>query len=80
MTDFEDRIRRCFGSVFTDAEPDQLERLSQSNCAQWDSVGHVTLIAALGEEFGTDLDFDAFSEATSYDAVTKALRSQLQPS
>jgi acyl carrier protein len=77
MKDIETRTRQCFAIVFPGVASSQLAQLSQATCAQWDSVGHVTLIATLSEEFDADLEFDAFSEATDYAQVLAVLQEQL---
>lgn len=77
MNDIESRTRRCFATVFPDEAPSRLHELSQTTCTAWDSVGHVTLIATLSEEFDAELEFEAFSEATDFARVLAVVREQL---
>ena len=42
------------------------EKLEYQSIAEWDSVGHMTLIANLEEEFEIDLEMDDVIEFGSY--------------
>jgi acyl carrier protein len=76
MTDIESRVRDCFRNVFPDVDPARLPEASLEVTPQWDSVAHVTLLAALAEEFGTEMDDDWFSSLTSYQDVLEFARAK----
>jgi acyl carrier protein len=62
----EARVLACFANVFPDLPAEELRTVSQASLARWDSVAHVTLLAALAEEFQLEPDFEAFQEVTSF--------------
>ena len=66
----EDGVRECFSSVFSLTEAQEISRFSQEREANWDSVAHVTLVAAIGERFGFEIDFE---EAMSVDSFRSAV-------
>lgn len=74
MPDIEQTVRECFQNVFPKLAAHELVCMTQAAHADWDSVAHVTLIAALTEALGVELDFDAFAEATSYPEVLALAR------
>ncbi len=74
MTDIEQVVRECFANVFPTVPREALPALRQDSDADWDSVAHVTLIAALSEALDVDLDFDVFAEARSYAEVLALAR------
>jgi acyl carrier protein len=65
----EARVRACFANVFPDLPDEELGTVSQASLSRWDSVAHVTLLAALAEEFQLEPDFEAFQEVTSFALV-----------
>ena len=77
MDEIEVQVVQCLAGVFPDFEPQELRRLSQATHPGWDSVAHVTMIAALGEAFETDFDFEAFAEATSFARLLEQVKQQL---
>jgi acyl carrier protein len=77
MDDIETQVVQCLSAVFPDLDPQALHGLSQATHPGWDSVAHVTMIAALGEAFDTDFDFEAFAEATSFERLVDQVRQQL---
>lgn len=46
---------------------DQVEGLKYQDIPEWDSVGHMTLIAALEDEFGIMLDTDDIIDFSSFE-------------
>jgi acyl carrier protein len=77
VSDLEQRVLECFGAVFPGIPPERLPELSRDEVADWDSIAHVTIIAALGETFATEFDFEAFFEARSFLDVTEVVRTSL---
>ena len=70
------RLARCFRQVFPELNSDQIHLAAQENIAGWDSIAHVTLLGLIGEEFGIEIDFEQFTEATSFAAIVELIRAQ----
>jgi len=77
MTEVENRIARCFVNVFPGVTPSDLRSASQASLARWDSLAHVTLLAAVSEAFDIELDEDAFESLTSYELIVDYVESQV---
>jgi acyl carrier protein len=77
MNDVEQRVLECFGAVFPDVAPAEMSQLHRDAVAEWDSITQVTIIAALGEAFATEFDFEEFFEASSFDDVVDRVRAHL---
>jgi acyl carrier protein len=78
MSELDDRLTRCFASVFPALVPDQIHRASVESVPDWDSLAAVTLIAVLEEEFNTAIDLMEMPELTSYHAVRDYLQKQIK--
>ncbi len=50
-----------------------VESLEFGDIPQWDSLGHMSIIAALEEEFHLDIDADLIAELTSVRAIINYL-------
>jgi acyl carrier protein len=74
MSDLERTVMQCFENVFPTVAAADLATLSQDQCADWDSVAHVTLVAALSEALDVELDFVAFAEANTHAEVLAVVR------
>ena len=64
--DVEARTLACFSNIFPDVPGDQLPTVSQASLPKWDSIAHVTLLAALSEEFHLEPDFEGWQEVSSF--------------
>jgi acyl carrier protein len=82
MTDIQQRVAQCFLTVFPALTAAEVPRASQATLPKWDSVANVTLLSAIAEEFGIELDDEAFESLTSYalvvDFVERRLADQAQ--
>jgi acyl carrier protein len=78
MPELDDRLARCFASVFPALPPDQIQAASVGSVPAWDSLAAVTLIAVLEEEFNTQIDLMEMPELTSYRAVRDYLQKQIK--
>ena len=76
--DIEARVLECFANVFPDVPREELPRVSQRSLAQWDSVAHVILLAALSEEFQMEIDYQAVEEMSSFALVVDFLQTQYE--
>ena len=68
MDEIEAQVVQCLASVLPDYDPQEPRRLGQATHPGWDSVAHVTMIAALGE---------AFAEATTFVRRVEQVKQQL---
>jgi acyl carrier protein len=58
-----------YNSVFTESfgiTEDQLENLKYQDIIQWDSVGHMGLMASLEEAFKIEMEIDDIIDFSSY--------------
>jgi acyl carrier protein len=78
MPELDDRLDRCFASVFPALGPDQIHAASVESVSAWDSLAAVTLIAILEQEFETPIDLMEMPELTSYHAVREYLQRQIK--
>ena len=78
MPELDDRLTRCFASVFPAVPPDQIQAASVESVPAWDSLAAVTLIAVLEQEFDTQIDLMELPELTSYQAVREYLQRQIK--
>ena len=65
MTNLE-KYNEAFVTTFEISE-DKLEGLNYQDIAAWDSVGHMTLIAALEDAFDIMMDTDDIIDFSSYE-------------
>ena len=72
-----EKLVSCFKKVFPNLSRTDILSASQKSVSAWDSIAHVTLISLIGEEFGIDLDFEDFDEATSFAAFRDVLSARL---
>jgi acyl carrier protein len=72
-----EKLVTCFKKVFPNLSRADILSARQESIAAWDSIAHVTLISLIGEEFGMDLDFEDFDEATSFAAFRDVLSARL---
>lgn len=78
MPDVDDRLTRCFASVFPDLSPDEIRAASIGSVPTWDSLAAVTLVAVLEQEFDVQIDIMELPDLTSYDAVRSYLLKQIK--
>lgn len=46
--------------------PNQLENLKYQDIAEWDSIGHMNLVASLEEEFSIEMEIDDITDISDY--------------
>ena len=71
MTNIEKYI-----NAFTEAlevKEDQVEGLEYQAIAEWDSVGHMTLVSAIEEAFDIMMDTEDIIDFSSYEKVKEIL-------
>ena len=70
----EQRLRIAFRDALDlepDTDPASLYYRSHPN---WDSLGHMSLVVRIEEEFGIEIDSDQLMEIDSFEAALKVLR------
>jgi acyl carrier protein len=78
MNDTSQRIVRCFENVFPGIRANEVPRASTASLAAWDSVAHVTLLAAIAEEFGVEFAAEDFEELISFPLIVGYVESRIQ--
>jgi acyl carrier protein len=78
MSELDDRLTRCFASVFPSLEAHQIHAASVETVPAWDSLAAVTLIAVLEQEFDAQIDLMELPELTSYQTVRDYLQRQIK--
>jgi acyl carrier protein len=73
VNDDDDRLMRCFASVFPGATRDEIRTAKFDAITGWDSLRGVTLLAVLEEEFGVQIDLPELMELETFDAVKRCL-------
>ena len=76
MNTIQKRVVRCFLNVFPDLREEEILRASTASLAAWDSVGHVTLLSAIAEEFGQSFELEDFEELVSYQLIVDHLENE----
>jgi acyl carrier protein len=69
MPELDERLVRCFASVFPALSPDQIRTASVESVPDWDSLATVTLVAVLEQEFNVQIDLLSSPELTSFAGV-----------
>lgn len=69
-----EKLHGCFQVIFPHLPPEAIPSATAASVAGWDSIAHVTLLSLIGEEFGLDIDFEAFEGATSFVAILERLQ------
>lgn len=76
MNDILERVANCFSNVFPDIQPAEIPKASTASLAAWDSIAHITLLSAISEEFGIELEPEDFEELTSYAMIVDRLQTK----
>jgi acyl carrier protein len=70
----EERLRRVVIAGLR-ISPDRYRRdLKLGDLEEWDSLGHLELVAQIESEFGISVDMDDIQELVSLDAIRARLR------
>jgi acyl carrier protein len=69
----EQKLQRVFHAIFKLAPGTDLSGVRPNQTPQWDSLGHVTLVAALESEFNVNLDMADALRITSLDVAREVL-------
>lgn len=74
MCEQENRLVRCFASVFPWLKPEEIRNISAESAESWDSLSAVTISAVVQEEFGLDIDPEILPNLDSFEAFRTYLR------
>lgn len=66
MPQFEERLIRCFASVFPGYSPEQIVCISEDSDGVWDSLAAVTVAAVVQEEFNVEIDPEVLPQLGSF--------------
>jgi acyl carrier protein len=77
LDDIPGRLVRCFSAVFPDLPREKIPEATPETVSSWDSVGMVTLIALIEEEFGLVFKFEDHELMTSYSGILGVLEERL---
>ena len=61
-----DKYNQCFISTFTIDESAFKNNIEYNSIPEWDSIGHMAMIAELEEVFDISMDIDDIIEFSSY--------------
>ena len=78
MSENENRLIRCFASVFPGLTPEEIRATGVDTTGGWDSLSAVTLAAVVQEEFGLEIDAQVLPGLDSFAAFRSYLR-QVNP-
>ena len=74
MDNLEDRLVRCFSSVFPSLNEDEIRNASVDSVPGWHSLASVTLISVVQEEFGVQVGLTDLPNLVSFSAVQNYVR------
>ena len=61
-----EKLTKVFADTFG-VEENEVQNLQYQGIEQWDSVGHMTLVAAIEDELGIELDTDDIIDMSSFE-------------
>jgi len=67
-----EKYEKTFTEIF-DINKDQLEGLKYQGIENWDSVGHMSLVAAVEDAFDIEMDTDDIIDFSSYEKGSEIL-------
>jgi acyl carrier protein len=72
--DLRERLRAVFVEALGLNDDIEVQSLRYRDIPQWDSIGHMTLVAAIEDEFGVALDTEQVIDLSSFDIAEALLR------
>lgn len=74
MSESQDRLIRCFSSVFPTLSEAEIRASDVVPLLDLDSLAGVTLVTLIGQEFGVNVDLPDLLELRSFEAVSQFLQ------
>jgi acyl carrier protein len=71
MDKLDERLIRCFSSVFPEMNEEEIRTADVVLLADVDSLAAVTLLALIDEEFGVDMDLEGLMELGDFPAICR---------
>jgi acyl carrier protein len=71
----QDRLRDVFVNVLELASDADVTSLKYRDVEEWDSVGHMALVAAIEDEFEVQFDTDQVIDMSSFQVALEMLQS-----
>jgi acyl carrier protein len=78
VAELDDRLVRCFSSVFPTLTREEIRAADVTFLIDVDSLAGVTLVAVIDEEFGVEIDLEGLLELGTFQAIQQRLRKQSQ--
>jgi len=69
-----ERLRSVFVTAFELSPDDDVENLRHRDHPRWDSIGHLSLVVAIEDEFEVELDSNQLIGISTFDAALATLR------
>jgi acyl carrier protein len=69
-----EKIENIFRQEFNLDSDFDLKTLSYQSVSEWDSVGHMSLVAALEDEFEIELEMDDIIDLSSFEVALQTLK------
>ena len=70
MNDTQERLIRCFSTVFPGLSRNEILQASSASTPGWDSLAMVTLLAVIEEEFGVQFPPHELEALVSFDSFS----------
>jgi acyl carrier protein len=74
MSEHDDRLVRCFASVFPTLSEEEIRASNVVPLFQLDSLAGVTLVTLIDQEFGMNVDLSDLLELGSFEAISQFVR------
>ena len=74
MPDHDDRLVRCFASVFPNLSEQEIRSSNVEPLFDIDSLAGVTFVTLIDQEFGVNVELSDLLELKSFDAISQYLQ------
>jgi len=76
MSEHDDRLVRCFASVFPMMNEEEIRASNVVPLFDLDSLAGVTLVTLIDQEFGINVELSGLLELGSFEAISQFVRKQ----
>ncbi len=74
MDETRTRLIKCFETVFPEMPVGEITSAAQSSVVAWDSIGAITLLNVIEDEFGITMDLELAGELDSFPKIHEYLK------